>query len=258
MKIRCILVDDEQPARDELRFLLSRYEDLEIAGEAGSVDQAITTILQMGPDLVFLDIQLAGRNGFEVAAAISHMKKPPLFVFATAYDHYAVKAFEENAVDYLLKPISESRFALTLERVRKLLIESPHEDNSSDRLAELLQQMHTPKVSTRISVENNGRIQILTPEDIVYCSYEDNKILIHTQSTAHQLYGISTMDRLADHLGDSAFFRIHRALLVNIDAIREFSPWFNGKYHLIMNDKARTELTVSRTRVKAFKQQLGI
>jgi len=257
MKISCILVDDEQPARDELRFLLSRYEDLDIVGEADTVDKAIATIVKSIPDLVFLDIQLAGRNGFEVASAISGMKKPPLFVFATAYDQYAVKAFEENAVDYLLKPISEKRLELTFNRIRKQLSESST-PQFPGKLEELLQQMSCPKTSSRISVENNGRIHIVCPEDIVYCAYEDNRILVHTRDEAHPLYGIGTMDRLAEHLGESSFFRIHRALLVNIDAIREFSPWFNGKYNLIMNDAASTELTVSRTRVKAFKQQLGL
>lgn len=257
MKIRCILVDDEQPARDELRFLLSRYEELDIVGEADTVDKAIAIIVKSNPDLVFLDIQLAGRNGFEVASAISAMRKPPLFVFATAYDQYAVKAFEENAIDYLLKPISEKRLELTFGRISKQLAE-PQAPQLPGKLEELLQQMSTPKTSTRISVENNGRIQIVCPEDIVYCAYEDNRILVYTRDESHPLYGISTMDRLAEHLGESSFFRIHRALLVNIDAIKEFSPWFNGKYNLIMNDIAGTELTVSRTRVKAFKQQLGI
>ncbi len=260
MKIRCIIVDDEQPARDELRYLLSRYDDIDIIGEADSAGKAISLIQQSIPDLVFLDIQMPGRNGFEVISELSDMSKIPLFVFATAYDNYAVKAFEESAVDYIMKPLSVKRLNLTLERIRKYFKE---EEKSSEKSIEislqaLLSRMEAPKESVKVSVEKNGRIQLLTPADIVYCSYESNRILVHTCTESCTIYGVATMDKLADHLAGLSFFRIHRSMLVNLDAIREFSPWFNGKYNLIMNDSKGTELTVSRTRVKAFKQRLGI
>jgi DNA-binding LytR/AlgR family response regulator len=259
MKIRCIIVDDEQPARDELRYLLSRYNDIDIIGEADSAGKAISLIEQSVPDLVFLDIQMPGKNGFEVISELSNMSRRPLFVFATAYDNYAVKAFEESAVDYIMKPLSEKRLDITLERIRKHFKEEKSSGNSIESsLQALLSRMETPKGAVKVSVEKNGRIQLLAPDEIVYCSYESNRILVHTRVESCAIYGVPTMDKLADHLAGLSFFRIHRSLLVNLDAIREFSPWFNGKYNLIMNDSKGSELTVSRTRVKAFKQRLGI
>jgi DNA-binding LytR/AlgR family response regulator len=258
MKIRCIIVDDEQPARDELRYLLSRYDDINIIGEADSAGKAISLIKQSVPELVFLDIQMPGRNGFEVISELSGMSRMPLFVFATAYDNYAVKAFEESAVDYIMKPLAEKRLDLTLERVRKHFKEKSNDRSIEISLQALLSRMETPRETVKVSVEKNGRIQLLVPADIIYCSYESNRILVHTCAESCTIYGVATMDKLADHLAGLSFFRIHRSMLVNLDAIREFSPWFNGKYNLIMNDIKGTELTVSRTRVKAFKQRLGI
>ncbi len=259
MKIRCIIADDEQPARDELRYLLSRHEDIEIAGEADSTGKAIALIRRTFPDLVFLDIQMPGRNGFEVIAELAELPKLPHFVFATAYDNYAVQAFEASAVDYILKPISDARLAQTLERVRKLASTSKDPGERFDlRLQELLTRMTPAKEVVRVPVEKNGRIKLLMPAEIVYCSCEDNRILVHTQTSSLPLHGITTLDRLADHLAGGSFFRAHRSVLVNLDCIREFSPWFNGKYNLIMNDAGRSELSVSRSRVKAFKHRLGI
>jgi len=259
MKIRCVIVDDEQPARDELRYLLSRYSDIEVIGEAASAGKAIQKIRESTPDLVFLDIQMPGRNGFDVLHSLAEAGRLPLVVFATAYDDYAVKAFEESAVDYIMKPFSEKRLNRTIERVRSLLGGQPEQTVTLEtRLQALLARIDAPRERIKISVEKNNRIQLLTPEEIVYCSYESAKILIHTRTEALPLYGITTMDKLAEHLSPAPFFRAHRAVLVNLDCIREFSPWFNGKYNLIMNDAKGTEITVSRTRVKAFKERLGM
>lgn len=259
MKIRCLIVDDEQPARDELRYLLSRHADMDVIGEADSAGKAIAAIRENAPDLVFLDIQMPGRNGFDVLHELAGTAKLPLVVFATAYDNYAVKAFEESAVDYIMKPLSEKRLDQTINRVRKLLAEQPEQpDTLETRLHDLLARVAPPRERVKVSVEKNGRIQLLTPEDIVYFTYESNRILVHTRKESLPLYGITTMDKLADHLMYAPFFRVHRAILVNLDCIREFSPWFNGKYNLIMDDAKRTEITVSRTRVKDFKERLGI
>ncbi|WP_136805827.1 LytR/AlgR family response regulator transcription factor [Desulfosediminicola flagellatus] len=259
MKIQCVIVDDEQPARDELRYLLSRYDDVQVTGEADSAGKAVSLIKKITPDLVFLDIQMPGKNGFDVIAELAGHTPMPLFVFATAYDNYAVKAFEESAVDYIMKPFSEKRLDITLGRIRNLLIEEPKESGDlQTTLQELLNKMGTPRETVKVSVEKNGRIQLLAPQEIVFCSCESNGICIHTHDEVFTMYGIATMDKLAEHLAGAPFFRTHRAVLVNLDCIREFSPWFNGKYNLIMNDSKSTELTVSRTRVKAFKQRLGI
>ncbi|MFV0439657.1 MAG: LytR/AlgR family response regulator transcription factor [Desulfopila sp.] len=259
MNIRTVIVDDEQPARAELRYLLSRYDDIEIIGEAASAGEAIRLLDAADPDLVFLDIQMPGGNGFEVLHAVRDRARLPLVVFATAYDNHAVKAFEERAIDYILKPFAEKRLSQTIERVRNLLAGQPQRrDDLETRLQTLLARYDAPREQVKISVEKNGRIQLLSPREIIYCSCESNGILIHTRAESHLLYGIATMDRLAEHLAAAPFFRVHRAVLVNLDGIREFSPWFNGKYNLVMNDARGTEITVSRSRVKAFKERVGI
>ena len=259
MVIRCLIVDDEHPARDELRFLLSRYPDIEVIGEADSASTAVAAIRRTQPDLIFLDIQLGSRDGFEVVRELQGTARMPLVVFATAYDHYAVRAFEESAVDYVLKPLAPDRLDRTIERVRSLLKEqSRPKQELEHRLQSLLAGLASTGERVRISVEKSGRIQLLSPGEIVYCSCEANRIMVHTRDNSLPLYGIATMDRLAEHLGQAPFFRAHRAVLVNLDHIAEFSPWFNGKYNLIMNDAQRTEITVSRTRVKAFKERLGL
>ena len=257
MSIRCVLVDDEQPARDELRYLLSRYDDVDIVGEADSASKAVALVGQSLPDVVFLDIQMPGQSGFDVIARLGGMRKMPLVVFVTAYDNYAVKAFEESAIDYIMKPLAEQRLDQTLGRIRQQLGDESGAGLET-KLQALLVQMGTAKDQVKVSVEKNGRIHLFAPDDIIYCSYELGKIMIYTGEGALPLYGIATMDKLAEHLVGYSFFRTHRAVLVNLDWILEFSPWFNGKYNLIMNDAKRSELAVSRTRVKAFKQRLGI
>ncbi|SDO59359.1 LytR/AlgR family response regulator transcription factor [Desulforhopalus singaporensis] len=258
--IRCLIVDDEQPARDELRYLLLQHDDIDIVAEADSAGKAVEAIRRYKPDLVFLDIQLPGRNGFEVIRELAGVTNMPLFVFATAYDSYAVKAFEESAVDYIMKPLSEKRLAITLQRVRKMVADSSSgREELGSALQALLNQIESPRERIKVSVEKNGRIQLLTPEEIVYCSYETTGIVVHTRDDSSPIYGISTMDRLEEHLCSlSFFFRAHRSVLVNLDHIKEFSPWFNGKYNLTMDDAKMSEITVSRTRAKAFKQRLGI
>jgi len=255
MTIQTIIVDDEQPARDELRYLLSSYEDIEIVGEADSSTTALALIRKTEPDLVFLDIQMPGKSGFDIASDLSDLAQPPIFVFATAYDNYAVEAFEKNAVDYILKPLSEKRLHLTISRVRQKIQES----SLHDRLHNLLHNFKEPQQKiAKLSVEKDGKIQLFSLKDITYCQYEENQIHVFTSNNSFTLYSIPTMDRLEEHLEGSTFYRIHRATIVNLDWIAEFSPWYNGKYNIIIGDATRTELTVSRLRVKEFKQRLGI
>ena len=262
MQIRCLIVDDEAPARDELRFLLSRHNDVEIVGEADSASGAVAACHARLPDLVFLDIQMPGKNGFDVIRTlVSELRVPPLFVFVTAYDSYAVDAFEASAVDYILKPVAEARLATTIERARRHLSEKATSLQQLESLLSQVNQTATPKPParhTKISVEKNGRIRLMDPEKIIFCSYEDNRVMAHTFDEAVPVHGIGCMDRMESHLADTAFFRAHRATLVNLDAIQEFSPWFNGKYALVMADRNHSELTVSRSRVRDFKQRLGL
>ncbi|WP_319412891.1 LytTR family DNA-binding domain-containing protein [uncultured Cohaesibacter sp.] len=265
MQIKCLIVDDEKPARDELSYLLSRQQDIDILAEADSAQDAISLSLAHEPDLVFLDIQMAGQNGFDVIRnLVPRIEKAPIFVFVTAYDSYAVEAFEASAMDYILKPVSEERLASTLDRVRKMHAET--EDPLKQKLDMLLAQVGRQKqvidkpapTYTKVSILTNGRIRLMDPDDIIYCDCEDNRVFAHTYDAILPVYGIASMDRMEEHLANTAFFRAHRSTLVNLDAISEFSPWFNGKYSLTMNDQQKSELTVSRSRVKDFKLRLGL
>lgn len=255
--LKCILIDDEQPAREELAFSLSGYDDILIVDQADSVSRAVTSIKKHLPDFIFLDIEMSGKSGFDVISEIKDMAKPPLVVFVTAYNQYAVDAFEKNAVDYIMKPFSQNRLEKSLNRVRETL--SLKNDNLiQEELKHLIESTAVTKKPKRISVDHNGRILLLNPGDIVFCRYQDKKIFIHTRTDIYTLYGINTLDHLEEHLDSSLFFRSHRNTILNFDCIKEFSPWFHGKYNLIMMDQDKTELVVTRDRVKMFKHHLGI
>lgn len=257
MGLSCIIIDDEQPARDELAYLLSAHGDIHVAGEADSVPSAIRAVSEIRPDFIFLDIQMHGRNGFEVISGVEEIEPPPLVVFITAYDQYAVKAFDAHAVDYLMKPFSPDRLALSLDRVRQMV--SLRTDRPiREALSHLAAASVGTKLARKVPVEKEGRIILLNPGDIVFCQYRDKTILVHTREETHVLHGIHTLDQLEKHLDAGLFFRNHRSTIVNFDQIREFSPWFNGRYHLLMKDHSATELTVTRDRVRRFKDLLGL
>ena len=257
MKINCIIIDDEQPAREELVYLLSEYDEIKILDQADSASTAVKLIKKNRPDFIFLDIQMPGKSGFDVISEIKNMKKPPLVVFTTAYDQYAVKAFEKNAIDYIMKPFSQDRLGKSLNRVKEIL-NLKNEGLIQNELKKLIEKAGSIKKIKRVSVEHKGRLLLLNPDDIVFCRYKDRKISIHTKKNIYTLYGIHTLNHLEQHLTSAYFFRSHRNTIVSFDYIKEFSPWFHGKYHLTMNDGNKTELIVTRDRVKLFKQHLGI
>lgn len=254
MDLKCVIIDDEQPARDELAYLLLKNGGVEIAAQASSVSDAAAAVARHRPDVIFLDIQMPGRNGFDLVDHIRTLPDAPLIVFVTAYDNYAIKAFEANATDYLMKPFSAERLGRALERVKELVdlkqmslaqdYPKPSEENTA--------------CSRKIPIENNGRILLMDLDDIVFCRYQGKKIVVHTVGRSYSIYGIQTMDQLEQRLAGNSFFRAHRSTIVNIDHIRELSPWFHGKYHITMKDDAGTEIDVTRDRVKLFKQHLGI
>lgn len=255
MKISTIIVDDEQPALDELRFLLSAHGDIDIIAEANSASKALRLIAELQPDLVFLDIQMPNKNGFEVVAELEQSGHLPMIIFATAYDQYAVDAFEKNAIDYILKPLSTKRLALTIEKIKNAI----STNSIQDKLHLLLTQMQEPVAKiNKLTLEKDGKIQLISLDEVAYCHYDDAKIFVNSMDSSTPLYGANTMDKLEEQLAGTSFFRIHRGILVNLDWVLEFSPWYNGKYNLILRDSAKTELTVSRLRVKDFKRQLGI
>jgi two-component system LytT family response regulator/two-component system response regulator LytT len=256
--IRCLLVDDEMPALDELSFLLSDIGGADIVGTALSASQALEKIDALQPEAVFQDIHMPGASGFNVLQQALARPEPPLFVFATAFDQYAIRAFEENAVDYLLKPVSRERLAKCLERLRCLLRQQCAAPVIQPGLAALLQGMGLAPGLVRISVEDGGRVLLLEHANVVLIRTEDRRMMVHTRDKRYVHHGPGSLDRLEEKLAPLSFFRANRAELVNVAQIRDFAPWFNGKYLLRMRDRAATEITVSKSRVRAFRDQLDL
>ncbi|HAS88864.1 MAG TPA: DNA-binding response regulator [Desulfovibrio sp.] len=256
--IRCILIDDEAPALDELSFLLSDFNDIDIIGTATSATKGIKLIEEKEPDLVFLDIQMPGKNGFHVLHEIMQFPEPPLVIFATAYDEYALQAFEENAVDYILKPLSRERLEKSIERIRCLVYANCEEKVEMPDMNALLNTMGIGTKVLRISVEASGRILLLEPSDVILCRVEDRKIMVYTQKGVFPCYGDKTLDKLEERLQGQPFFRTSRGEMVNLTHVRDFAPWFNGKYVVTMKHIDEQEIIISKGRVKDFRQRLGL
>ncbi len=258
MLIRCMIVDDEPPAVDELRYILSRIGNVEVVATAESASKAVATARKLEPDLIFLDIRMPGRSGFHVAEQVASLSRPPCIVFATAYDQYAVRAFDQGAVDYILKPFSEDRVRKSLQRVRER-IRNRDRGVAAGRLQDLLaliQEREHPL--TRLPAERQGHIILLNPADIVYCKATERKVLIFAHDETFTRHAPSSLDELEEKLQPFAFLRTHRAYLVNPAHVTEVIPWFHGRYVLKMADSAASEIPVSRRRAKTVRQQLGL
>ena len=336
--IRALIVDDEAPARDEMAYLLEAHDDVR-ATTAANAQEALRLLASGEFDLVFQDIQMPGQDGFHVLAEAQDFARPPLFVFVTAFDQHAIRAFEENAVDYLLKPVSPERLAKSLVRVRKALGMRPREaardegwghpslpgasgrqeqdtaDSGRSRAASrstgppdcppglagppgAAEEAHGPagfsgearsagpgilegdarqedllrrtverllasvgrpmKPLARLAVEQGGRIAMISVSRVLLVEADDKRVTALTDQGRLTCHGLSTLARAAQRLAGLPFFQANRAQLVNLERIAEFAPWFGGKYALTLNDPERTEVTVSRNRVREFKMRLGI
>ena len=256
MPVRCLIIDDEAPARDELRFLLSRIDDAETVGEADSVRAGLERIDALAPDLVFLDIQMPGGSGFDLVSALADRPVRPLVVFATAYDQYAIDAFAANALDYILKPFEESRVRASIDRARERLSQPP--DRRDDQLPRMLAALQTLPAFARIAVEHAGRLRLVDPDAVVFLSAEDRTTVLHTRDEALTVHGDPSLDAMNERLAGKPFYRVHRSYLVHLTRIRHFAPWQSGRYEIVMDDDDGTRLPVSRSRVKGFKAALGL
>jgi two-component system LytT family response regulator len=252
-------VDDEAPARDELLFLLQAHPDVD-AGQAKTAQEALDNILSGGVDLVFQDIQMPGEDGFAVLAGAHALEDPPLFVFVTAFDTHAIRAFEENAADYLLKPVSPDRLAKSLERVRRQLSE-PKPPRLTDAIERLLSHADARSASRplpRIAVEQGGRIGLIATGQVVLVEAGEKHVLVMTENERLVCHGMPSLARVAERLAGQPFFQANRSQIINMERIAEFAPWYGGKYCVTMADAQHTEVTVSRNRVRAFKELLGL
>jgi two-component system, LytTR family, response regulator len=257
MKIKTLIVDDEQPARDELAFLLKSFPDIEIAGQGKNGVDAVNLIRELEPQLVFLDVQMPGLDGLGVIKRLLEKKMPlPLFVFATAYDHYAVHAFEVNAVDYLLKPVSRARLEKTILKIRRVLETADTTHEKLDRLVQMVEERPTVQ-KTRLTVKSGGRMFLVDSDDVIYAAIEDGVISIVTKDLEGQS-NFRTVEELQDILDSKVFWRVHRSYLVNINRIKEIVPWFKSSYQLKMDDRKQTEIPVSRAQTRKLRTMLNL
>jgi len=240
--LRALIVDDEPLARRHIRTLLSADADVEIVGECGNGLDAITTIQNETPDLVFLDVQMPELDGFGVVQALDpqHM---PVLIFITAHDEYALNAFRVHALDYLLKPVDRARFHETLVRA-KALVHNGRGREESDQLLALLERLAARQQQVeRLAVKVQGRILFLKVQEIDWIEAVDNHVRIHIGTQVHLVR--DTMTRLEARLPAAKFLRIHRSTIVNTGRIKELQPWFQGDYVVILADG--TQLTSSRS-----------
>lgn len=239
MSFRTILIDDEKLALSRLRRLLNDFSPLiEIIGEAANGQEGCSLIEKERPDLIFLDIEMPLLNGFEMLQRLQYM---PIVVFATAYDQYAIKAFEENSIDYLLKPIEKERLKLTIKKLEKLQA-SPQEGflQENDNLWKLLQKINPPQEINSISVKVGNKIILLRLEEIAYIEAEDKYTFVYTaEGKKHILdYTVAYLEQKLP----AYFIRVSRSSIVNKKFIAEMHKHFSGKYQIILSDKTRTKI----------------
>jgi two-component system LytT family response regulator/two-component system response regulator LytT len=256
MDLRAVLVDDEQLARDELGYLLGRIGGVEVIGHAGNGVEALTTIDRLQPDLVFLDVQMPGLTGFEVARRLLDMQATSQIIFVTAFDQHAIEAFEVNAVDYLLKPVDPARLEVAVQRARKRI--SSDRSLGSDQLQKIVELVaERQSRRERLAIRVGERFLLVQAEEIIYASLVDDGITVVTSQHAGTS-NYRTLDELQARLDPTVFWRVHRSHLVNINKIKEIVPWFSRNYILKMKDAKSTEIPVSRTQTRRLREYLKL
>jgi two-component system LytT family response regulator/two-component system response regulator LytT len=255
MSINTIIVDDEKPARDELAFLLKGFSEINLLAQGKNGLEAVNLIREHSPDLLFLDVQMPGLDGFGVLKKLVERRlKVPHVVFATAFDHYAVQAFDVNAVDYVLKPFDKTRIAKAIQKAKK---EIEAHTSPAERLEQLVSQLAAPKPASaqpsKVLVRSQQRMLLVDSSDLIFASIEGGLISV----IAKDLEGTSnyrTLEELLAALDQESFWRPHRSFLVNIHHIKEVVPWFKSSFMLKMDDKKQSEIPVSRQQTKRLRE----
>jgi two-component system LytT family response regulator/two-component system response regulator LytT len=260
--LRVLVVDDERLAREELCFQLNQVGDIEIVGQAANGPEALAAADELEPDVVFLDVQMPGLTGFEVARSLlERADDAPVVVFVTAYDQHALEAFEVNAVDYLLKPVDPGRLQEALARVRRRLGAGRPEGEPRllNEQVEQIVKMMASRQSRRepVAVKAGERFWLVQADEIIYASLADESITIVTGQVAGTS-NYRTLDDLQARLDPETFWRVHRSHLVNINKIKEIVPWFSRNYILRMKDAKSTEIPVSRSQTKRLREYLKL
>jgi two-component system LytT family response regulator/two-component system response regulator LytT len=245
--IPTVLVDDEAPALDELSFLLKGFPDIDVVATANNGPEAVRVIEDLEPDLVFLDVQMPGLDGLGVINRLKADKAPlPAFVLCTAFEQYALEAFRLEALDYLVKPVEKERLAQTVDRARRALAEP-----------EPLPAAPPPPLRAKLLVKSAGRNLIVDCAELIYATIQDGLITIVTAHGEGQS-NYKTLEELQSNLDPATFWRVHRSYLVNINRIRELIPWFKSSFQIRMDDKAQTEIPVSRVQTKRLRELLKL
>ncbi|MFN2227679.1 MAG: LytR/AlgR family response regulator transcription factor [Anaerolineae bacterium] len=245
--LRTLIVDDEAPARERLRRLLAGLEDVQVAGEARDGIEAVEMIEGQGLDLVLLDIQMPGLDGFGVIQAL---EEPPAVIFVTAYDEYAIRAFEVHALDYLLKPFSRQRLETAIHRAREALA---GEQDLAAQLGPLLASLAAEgRFLTRLAVHDRDNIRVLDANEVDWIGIENEQVMVHTDDQVYPIH--RTLAELEARLDPERFFRAHRSAIVNLDRVQEVIPWFKGSHILRLTTGAEVDL--SRARARALRKIL--
>ncbi|MGH9385004.1 MAG: LytR/AlgR family response regulator transcription factor [Vicinamibacterales bacterium] len=253
--LTALVADDEQLAREELCFLLGQMEDVSVVAQAANGVEALDQIARVSPDVAFLDVQMPGLTGFEVARRLLQDGDGPSVIFVTAFDRRAIEAFEVNAVDYLLKPVDLRRLEQAVARARARRGDSQPFAGQLDKLVRLMAGQKGRREQVAVKVSN--RFVLVHADDIIYASLAEDSITIVTG----QVSGTSndrTLDELQARLDPDVFWRVHRSHLVNINKVKEIVPWFSRNYILRMANAKATEIPVSRSQTKRLRDYLKL
>ena len=253
--LRALVVDDEQLAREELCYLLAELGSVEIVAQAGDGPQALEAVGRHAPDVVFLDVQMPGLTGFEVARRLIDREPPVGIIFVTAYDQHAIEAFEVNAVDYLLKPVEADRLERAVQRVRRRVAGTRPLNDQLQRIVQLVEARQGRR--DQVALKVGERFLLVQAEEIIFASMADESINIVTGQVAG-VASFRTLDELQARLDPSTFWRVHRSHLVNINKIKEIVPWFSRNYILRMKDARATEIPVSRSQTRRLREYLKL
>jgi two-component system LytT family response regulator/two-component system response regulator LytT len=258
--LRVIVVDDEQLARDELCYQLGQMADVEVVGQAANGIEAVAAVERLVPDVAFLDVQMPGLSGFEVARQLLENDASPALVFVTAFDQHAIEAFRVEAVDYLLKPVEPAQLEQALQKTRRRLGDRSTSAGTTvnEQLEKIVKLMAERQIRReQVAIKAGERFVLVQAEDIIFASLAEESITI----VAGQVSGTAnyrTLDELQARLDPEVFWRVHRSHLVNINKIKEIVPWFSRNYILRMKDGKATEIPVSRSQTKRLREYLKL
>ena len=271
MALSALIIDDEQLAREELKYLLDSVGGVDVVALGTNGIEAVDLIEEHQPDLVFLDVQMPGLDGFAALRKLAERREAkarasgeqeglPQIVFATAYDQYAVRAFDVNAVDYLLKPFDRERVKQAVERVKGRLAGGPASVTPGAQIDALLRLLNRPQAATqpaKLIVQAQSRLLLVDQAEICFAAIDDGVIRVVTQQFEGQSK-CRTLEELLELLDPALFWRAHRGFVVNLDHIREVVPWFKSSYQLRMSDKKQTEIPVSRSQTRRLRELFNL